>query len=84
MKALDLEKLIGTKGWYFVRQTGSHKIYKHETISGIIVIPFHGSKDLPKGAETKYFEKSKIKSNMKQLTAIIERNKDAFLHILKR
>ena len=25
-----------------------NKIYKHETIAGIIVIPFHGSKDLPK------------------------------------
>ena len=61
MKALDLEKLIGTKGWYFVRQTGSHKIYKHETISGIIVIPFHGSKDLPKGTETSILNKAKLK-----------------------
>jgi len=51
MNVVDLEKLIGTKGWYFVRQTDSHKIYKHGTISGIIVIPFHGSKDLPKGTE---------------------------------
>ena len=61
MKALDLEKLIGTKGWYFVRQTGSHKIYKHETISGIIVIPFHGSKDLPKGTEISILKKAKLK-----------------------
>ncbi|MBK9994871.1 MAG: type II toxin-antitoxin system HicA family toxin [Saprospiraceae bacterium] len=43
MKALDLEKAHWNERLYFVRQTGSHKIYKHETISGIIVIPFHGS-----------------------------------------
>ncbi|MBL0235667.1 MAG: type II toxin-antitoxin system HicA family toxin [Saprospiraceae bacterium] len=46
MKSL-LERKVGI----LLEQTGSHKIYKHETISGIIVIPFHGSKDLPKGTE---------------------------------
>ena len=51
MRALELEKLIEAKGWYFIRQSGSHKIYKHDIIAGIIVIPFHGSKDLPKGTE---------------------------------
>jgi len=67
MKAYELEKSIGSNGWYFVRQTGSHKIYKHETISGIIVIPFHGSKDLPriqrftKGDRNQYFEESRTK-----------------------
>ncbi|MBL0293784.1 MAG: type II toxin-antitoxin system HicA family toxin [Saprospiraceae bacterium] len=81
MKAYELEKSIGSNGWYFVRQTGSHKIYKHETISGIIVIPFHGSKDLPKGTEISILKKAGLKNNMIQLTAIIERNDDAFLHI---
>ena len=61
MKALEIEKLIEAKGWYFIRQTGSHKIYKHEIIAGIIVIPFHGSKDLPKGTEITIFKKAGIK-----------------------
>ena len=61
MKALDLEKLIGTKGWYFVRQNGSHKIYKHDTISGIIVIPFHGSKDLPTGTAISILKKAGLR-----------------------
>ncbi|MBK9213423.1 MAG: type II toxin-antitoxin system HicA family toxin [Saprospiraceae bacterium] len=61
MKAYELEKSIGSNGWYFVRQTGSHKIYKHETISGIIVIPFHGSKDLPKGTEISILKKAGLK-----------------------
>jgi len=48
MNALELEKLIKSKGWFFSRQNGSHKIFKHDIIEGIIVIPFHGTKDLPK------------------------------------
>ncbi len=61
MKALELEKMITSKGWYFIRQTGSHKIYKHESIEGIIVIPFHGSKDLPKGTENSILKKAQLK-----------------------
>ena len=61
MKALELEKWIKTMGWYFIRQTGSHKIYKHEIIKGIIVIPFHGTKDLPKGTEISILKKAGIK-----------------------
>jgi predicted RNA binding protein YcfA (HicA-like mRNA interferase family) len=49
MTAKELEKKALKKGWFFVRQKGSHKIYKHESIPGILVIPFHGSKDLPIG-----------------------------------
>lgn len=49
-------------GWYFIRQTGSHKIYKHEIIKGIIVIPFHGTKDLPKGTEISILKKAGIKN----------------------
>ncbi len=61
MKARELETLIESKGWYFVRQTGSHKIYKHKIISGIVVIPFHSSKDLPKGTENSILKKAGIK-----------------------
>lgn len=60
MKALELEKMIVSKGWHFMRQTGSHKIYKHETIGGIIVIPFHGSKDLPKGTANSILKKAQL------------------------
>ena len=49
MTAKQAEKLVIEKGWYFVRQTGSPRIYKHDEIQGIIVIPFHGKRDLTKG-----------------------------------
>ena len=61
MTAKQIGKLVKNNGWYLVRQKGSHKIYKHETISGIVVIPFHGKKDLPKGTEQSILKKAKIK-----------------------
>jgi predicted RNA binding protein YcfA (HicA-like mRNA interferase family) len=36
-------------GWYFVRQKGSHAVYKHPVKPGVLVIPIHGSKDLKPG-----------------------------------
>jgi len=61
MNALELEKLIKSKGWFFIRQNGSHKIFKHDMIEGIVVIPFHGSKDLPKGTESSILKKAGLK-----------------------
>lgn len=58
MKAKELEKLVIEKGWYIDRQQGSHRIYKHGEIKGIVVIPFHGSKDLPKGTERSILKKA--------------------------
>lgn len=61
MTAKQLEKLIKEKGWFLVRQNGSHKIYKHESISGIVVVPFHGKKDIPKGTLNSILKKSELK-----------------------
>ncbi len=47
MKARELIKLLESNGFVFVRQTGSHAIYK-KTGMQIIVVPIH-SKDIPKG-----------------------------------
>ena len=49
MKTNELIKLIEVAGWVFVRQSGSHRIYKHPNHENLITIPFHGSsKDLKK------------------------------------
>ena len=58
MKAKEIEKLVMNNGWYEIRQQGSHRIYKHAEIQGIVVIPFHGSKDLPKGTERSILKKA--------------------------
>ena len=41
--------MIEQDGWYFIRQTGSHKVFKHPTKQGIVVIPEHGKEDVKKG-----------------------------------
>ena len=61
MTAKKIENLITKEGWFFVRQKGSHKIYKHESINGIVVIPFHGKKDLPIGTLKSILKKAEIK-----------------------
>ena len=49
MKYRDLIKLLEQDGWYWKRTNGSHHIYKHPTKQGIVVIAYHGAKDVPEG-----------------------------------
>ncbi|WP_375445742.1 type II toxin-antitoxin system HicA family toxin [uncultured Fibrella sp.] len=49
MKASEVIKLIEKQGWYEVRQRGSHRIYKHDSIQKIITVPEHGKDDLKPG-----------------------------------
>jgi len=61
MTAKQVEKLIKSNGWFFVRQKGSHKIYKNNDITGIVVIPFHGKRDLPSGTLGSILKKAQVK-----------------------
>ncbi len=47
MKSRELIKLLERNGFVFIRQTGSHAIYKKPG-NQIVVVPIH-SKDIPKG-----------------------------------
>ena len=44
--AKELERIILADGWYFVRQKGSHRHYRHPIKQGKVTIPFHGNRDL--------------------------------------
>lgn len=48
MRAREAEKLLLKDGWYFVKQVGSHKHYKHPIKPGKVTIPFH-SGDIDRG-----------------------------------
>ena len=61
MNAKQAEKLVKEKGWFFDRQKGSHRIYKHKVFKGIVVIPFHGKKDLTKGTLNSILKQAKLK-----------------------
>ena len=60
LKAIELERKIIATGWYFVRQTGSHKHYQHPIILGTITIPFH-SGDISKTVENIVLKKAGLK-----------------------
>ena len=52
MKASEIIKLIEKDGWYEVRQSGSHRQYKHKVKKGLVTIPVHRlSNDLTPGLE---------------------------------
>ena len=59
-KAKELEKIIKSAGWRFVRQTGSHRQYEHDSIPGIITIPFHPG-DISKLVENAVLKKAGLK-----------------------
>lgn len=60
MRARELEKIILSDGWYFVRQLGSHKHYKHPVKPGKVTIPFH-SGDVDKGTVNSILKQAGLK-----------------------
>jgi predicted RNA binding protein YcfA (HicA-like mRNA interferase family) len=49
MKIRDVLKRLNEDGWQVVRQEGSHRILKHPTKRGIVVVAGHPSKDMKMG-----------------------------------
>jgi len=49
VKHRDIIKIIENDGWYLKRTNGSHNIYKHPIKRGIVVVAYHGTKDIPEG-----------------------------------
>jgi predicted RNA binding protein YcfA (HicA-like mRNA interferase family) len=49
LKYREITKLIEQDGWYWKRSSGSHQIYRHPTKPGIVVVAYHGTKDIPEG-----------------------------------
>lgn len=48
MKVRDIIKQLQNEGWYLVRQSGSHKIFKHKNKPDVrIVLPDHGKNKEP-------------------------------------
>ncbi len=62
MKAKELIKLIEADGWFFVRQRGSHAVYRHKLKTGIVVMSHHGlNKDMPDGTENSILKQAGLK-----------------------
>jgi predicted RNA binding protein YcfA (HicA-like mRNA interferase family) len=63
MKASDLERMVIRAGWIQYRQTGSHRLFRHPVYKGLLSIPFHGSKEVPKGTASSILKKAGIKKD---------------------
>lgn len=61
MRVKDLIRLLEDNGWYFTRQSGSHRIFSHKTKKGIVVVPMHGG-DIPKGTLKSILKQAGIKA----------------------
>ena len=48
MTAQEVIKRLHDDGWHEVKQTGSHKKFKHDSKAGIVTVPMHRG-DIPKG-----------------------------------
>jgi predicted RNA binding protein YcfA (HicA-like mRNA interferase family) len=46
--AREVIRRLTAEGWYEARQTGSHKQFKHDQRPGLVTVPAHGNKDIPK------------------------------------
>ena len=61
MKTKEIIKLIEADGWYEVRQSGSHRQYKHPVKKGLVTIPVHRlSNDLPPGLEKSILKQAQL------------------------
>lgn len=61
MKSSELFRILIQDGWYVVSQSGSHVKMRHETKSGVIIFPRHGSNEVGKGLEKKLLKQAGIK-----------------------
>jgi predicted RNA binding protein YcfA (HicA-like mRNA interferase family) len=61
VKVKEIIRLIEKDGWYFSRQKGSHRQYKHPLKSGLVTVPGKESDDLKKGTENSILKQAQLK-----------------------
>ena len=49
MRVGELLRMLERDGWQSVRQTGSHRVYRHPSKEGQLVAPLHFGKELATG-----------------------------------
>ena len=61
MKVSAVIKLLKDNGWYQVRQRGSHRQYKNDSIKGLVTIAGKMSDEIDKGTLNSIYKQSGIK-----------------------
>ena len=66
VKWKELVELIEDDGWYFVRQKGSHRQYKHLTKKGLVTISYHKiTKPVPVGTLINILKQAELNKDEK-------------------
>lgn len=60
MKVKDILRIIEDDGWYFVRQKGSHRQFKHLYKTGTVTIAGKESLDIPTGTLKSILKQAKL------------------------
>ena len=63
MKVRDVIKLIEADGWYFLRQRGSHRQYRHPTKPGKVTIAGKPSDEMAPGTLGSIFRQAGIEQD---------------------
>jgi predicted RNA binding protein YcfA (HicA-like mRNA interferase family) len=63
MKVRDVIKLIEADGWYFLRQKGSHRQYRHTTKPGKVTIAGKPSDEMAPGTLGSIFRQAGIEQD---------------------
>jgi predicted RNA binding protein YcfA (HicA-like mRNA interferase family) len=61
MKVKEIIKLIENRGWFLVSQKGSHRQFKHESMTGRVTIAGKLSDEMPKGTANSVLKQAGIK-----------------------
>lgn len=61
MTARDLIKRLEAAGWVEVRQSGSHRTFKHSAFQKLISVPEHAKRDLKPGLLNKLLKQAGLK-----------------------
>jgi len=61
MKCSEALRILKRDGWYVISQNGSHMKLNHNSKSGVVIFPNHGSQELGRGLEKKIFKLAGIK-----------------------
>ena len=61
-KYSQLLRILERDGWYISRQKGSHIIMKHQEKKGILIVPFHSSKEVKTGLLESIIKRTDIKT----------------------
>lgn len=62
MKNKELLRMLENDGWYLHSQ-GKHLHYKHQIKEGTLIVPNHGSKEIPTGTLESILKAAGLKKN---------------------